>query len=293
MKLKTPSLMLLGLLALGISVVSCTNRTEKNAIEASDAASGCDINNFEIYEEFKTASAAYLCKDDTTFGADTKVYTTASITVQWPRRFGDSDVKSLQDTILAHTFVTPKASVDSCIVDFISRPIGFGEYALEKVDFEPVFDETTRVLSTNTSVKSVGFCEKYVVFKVEHDEYRGGNHPSYFASFINYDLKNKRVVNFNSLFKDNSDDQLLEILKQALISNYFCTNLEEVAEKSGIFISDLFVSHEVYLTGDEIVFFFNPYEIGPWVIGTVEIPVPVVTLADCLSDYGKQLYDIE
>ena len=292
MKLRKYSLMLLAMLTMGIIFASCTGRNSKSAIEASDAATGCDISNFEIYEEFKTASAAYLCKGDTTFGKSVKVYTTASISVQWPRRFGDSDVKSLQDTILAHSFVTPKASIDSCIVDFISRPIGYGEYALEKVDFEPVFDENTRVLSTNTSVKSVGFCEKYVVFKVEHDEYRGGAHPSYFASFINYDLKNKRVANFNSLFKDNCDAELLEILKQSLISNYFCANLDEVAEKSGIFINDLFVSHEIYLTGDEVVFFYNPYEIGPWAIGTVEIPVPVATLSECLSDYGKQLYDI-
>ena len=81
-------------------------------------------------------------------------------------------------------------------------------------------------------------------------------------------------------------------MKQSLLSNYFCSSLDEVAEKSGIFINDLFVSHEIYLTGDEVVFFFNPYEIGPWAIGTVEIPVPVATLSECLSDYGKQLYDI-
>ena len=152
MKLRKYSLMLLAMLTMGIIFVSCTGRNSKSAIEASDAATGCDISNFEIYEEFKTASAAYLCKGDTTFGKSVKVYTTASISVQWPRRFGDSDVKSLQDTILAHSFVTPKASIDSCIVDFISCPIGYGEYALEKVDFQPVFDENTRVLSTNTSV---------------------------------------------------------------------------------------------------------------------------------------------
>ena len=194
---------------------------------------------------------------------------------------------------MAHSFVTPKASIDSCIVDFISCPIGYGEYALEKVDFQPVFDENTRVLSTNTSVKSVGFCEKYVVFKVEHDEYRGGAHPSYFASFINYDLKNKRVLTYANIFRPGSDDALLPILQDALLQNYYAESMDEVAQKSGIFVSDLFVSHEVYLTGEEIVFFYNPYDIGPWAIGTVEIPVPVSSLAECLSDYGKALYDFE
>ena len=283
---------LLTIVVIATMAAAC-NKPGKGAIADSDGANGGDISNYEIYEEFKTASANYLCEGDTTFGKDVKVYTTASISVQWPRRFGDADVKALQDTIIAHTFATPKASIDSCIVDFISKPVGYGESVLRRVDQTPVASDNVRVLSTNISVKSVGFCEKYVVFKVEHDQYTGGAHPNYFASYVNYDLKNKRVLTYANIFRPGSDDALLPILQDALLQNYYAENMDEVAQKSGIFVSDLFVSHEVYLTGEEIVFFYNPYDIGPWAIGTVEIPVPVSSLAECLSDYGKALYDFE
>lgn len=294
MKLLKTSLLVLGALCLSITFANCTKQnTPQTPIEASDSANGGDIDNYDIYEQFKTASAAYICVGDTTFGKDVTVYTTASVSVQWPRRFGDANVSALQDTILAHTFVTPKASVDSCIVEFISRPLGYGEYVLDKVDFAPVaYADSVRVLSTNTSVKSVGFCENYVVFKVEHDEYAGGAHPSYFASFINYDLKNQRVATFNSIFKENVDEALLEVLKQTLMANYYSTTLDEVAEKSGIFVNDLFLTHEIYLTGEDVVFFYNPYDIGPWAIGTVEVPVNITLLTDYLSDYGLQLFGL-
>ncbi|MGN0214688.1 MAG: RsiV family protein [Muribaculaceae bacterium] len=272
--------------------VSCT-KPNRGTIASSDSANGCDISNYDIYEEFKTASATYLCEGDTSFGKDVKVYTTASIAVQWPRRFGDADVKALQDTIIAHTFSTPKASIDSCIVDFISKPIGYGESVLKRVDRTPEATHDVRVLSNNISVKSVGFCEKYVVFKVEHDQYTGGAHSNYFASFVNYDLKNKRVLTFSNIFRPGIEEALMPVLQNALMLNYYADTMDEVAEKSGIFVSDLFVSHEVYLTGEEIVFFYNPYDIGPWAIGTVEIPVQVLELSEYLSDYGKALYDLQ
>ncbi len=279
------------MLMISMALFSCVKKSG-SAISDSDGATGSDIGNYEIYEEFKTGSSAYYCEGDSTFGDSVKVYTTASISVQWPRRFGDADVSALQDTILAHTFETPKASVDSCIVDFLSRPLGYGEGVLVKVDEVPYPDENNRVLSTNISVKTVGFCEKYVVFKIEHDEYAGGAHPNYFASFVNYDLKNKRVLTYATLFKENSEEGLLPILQQAMLDNYYCKTVEELEEKSGVFADDLFVSHEVYLTGDEVVFFYNPYDIGPWAIGTVEVPVPVSMLSEYLSEYGKALYDL-
>ena len=283
---------LLAIIVMATMAVAC-NKPDKGTIGNSDVATGGDISNYDIYEEFKTASADYLCEGDTTFGKDVKVYTTASIAVQWPRRFGNADVKALQDTLIAHTFATPKASIDSCIVDFISKPIGYGESVLRRVDQAPAPAADVRVLSNNITVKSVGFCEKYVVFKVEHDQYTGGAHSNYFASYVNYDLKNKRVLTYANIFRQGSDDALLPILQEALKQNYYTESLDEVAQKSGIFVDDLFVSHEVYLTGEEIVFFYNPYDIGPWAIGTVEIPVTVSALTEYLSDYGKALYDLE
>lgn len=283
---------LVAIMLLGASVASC-DKPKSNALADSESASSGDISNYAVYEEYKTASASYLCDGDTTFGKDATVYTTASISIQWPRRLGDSDVKALQDTIIAHTFTSPKASIDSCIVDFLSKPLGYGESVLKRVKDVPAASENVRVLSNNISVKSVGFCEKYVVFKVEHDQYSGGAHPNYFASFVNYDLRNKRVLTYANIFKPGSDEALLPILQNALKANYYTETLEEVEQKAGIFVNDLFVSHEVYLTGEEVVFFYNPYDIGPWAIGTVEIPVQVTDLADCMSDYGKALYDMK
>ncbi|MGM9803078.1 MAG: RsiV family protein [Muribaculaceae bacterium] len=284
--------LLCGITALAtVLVLGGCSKPQTNVLTQSDGANGCDISNYDIYEEYKTASATYLCEGDTTFGADVKVYTTAAIAVQWPRRFGDADVKALQDTIIAHTFSTPKASIDSCIVDFISKPVGYGESVLRRVDAVP--DEgpdKVRELFNSVEVKSVGFCEEFVVFRVYHSQYLGGAHGSYFTSYVNYDLKNKRVLTFNSLFKPNSDEALMPILKDTLLRNYYAETMSELEEKSGIFVDDLFVSHVIYLTGSEVVFVYNPYDIGPWAIGTVEIPVFVADLADCLTDYGKALF---
>lgn len=248
------------------------------------------IKNFEINEVYKTASAAYKCIGDTTYGDSVSVYTEVSANIQWPQKLGELNITSLQDSLMSQVFSSPEKTIDESIRKYISQPISYSDKGLMAVDKVPELGDLSRSYFRHVDLKTVGFCENFIVYKTFYSDYTGGAHGSHSTFFVNYDLKNNKVLNYDDIFMAGSQDSLLTIIKQALCDQYYAKNLDALAEVSGIFTGDIFVTHNVYLTGYNIVFYFNPYEIGPWCIGDVEVKIPVAQLSDYLKPDVRGLY---
>lgn len=269
-----------------LTATSCTK-----ASKASDESNETpEICNFAIGETFKTAAACYRCVGDTTFGADTEVFSARSVSIQWPEKFGNNDLKGLQDSLLASVFDSRPAPIDKAIGYFITHPMGYGDYTLEKVDSMPEASASVRVLTQDIRCHTVGFCERYIVYKIEEQGYMGGAHSSYGARFVNYDVKRNNVLDFDEIFTAGNEAILLDVLKASLCDLFYAGSLSELAEKSGIFTDQIFLTHNVYLTGNNIVFYYNPYDIAPWAVGPIEVPIPVYNLDQYLTDEARDLF---
>ena len=273
---------ILGIITL-LCTSACGNSGKADAGTNADTRQGA-IKNFAINETFKTASASYLCEDDTTFGDDVAVYTTRTVSVQWPERFGDNDLSCLHDSLLSAVFDSKPAEIDAAIGDYLTHPIGFGDHKLARVDSLPdVGYDRMRELWQKVSCHTVGFCESYIVYKIEHSEYRGGAHPTYTVSFLNYDITGNNVLDFNEIIQPGNDEIVLDVIKASLCDQYYATSLDELAQKSGIFTDQIFLTHNVYLTDSSIVFYYNPYDIAPWAVGPVVVEVPTYNLDQYLT----------
>lgn len=271
---------ILSIIALLAAATSCGNASKTEA--TADGSQQGAIRNFVINETFKTATATYLCQGDTTFGSDVAVYTTRSVSVQWPERFGDNDMACLHDSLLSAVFDSKPAEIDAAIGDYLAHPIGYGDYKLVKADSVPYAGaDAVRELTQSVRCHTVGFCDSYIVYRIEHTEYRGGAHSSYSAMFLNYDIAHNNVLDFGEIFLAGNDDAILSAVKTSLCDQYFAATLEELAEKSGIFTDQIFLTHNVYLTDSSIVFYYNPYDIAPWAVGPIEVEVPWY----CLDEY--------
>lgn len=252
------------------------------------------ISNFEMGEVYKTASSFYKVKGDTTFGRDVAVYTVADVSLQWPVKFGDNDVSALQDSLLSRAFGVKGVGADDAIKLFLSKPIGYGDYDLEVADPDAVVLDwdSTRLYSRNLTVSSIGFCEDFIVFKIDYDEYSGGAHPNYFCSYVNYDIHSNRTLFFNDIFEPGHDRQLLEIITQGLLDKYYATSLSDLEDKAGIFTEAIHVSSDVYITSASVVFHYNPYDIAPWASGVIDVEVPIYSLLDFLTPEVRSLYRV-
>lgn len=248
------------------------------------------IDDFEIGEVYKTAKMSYKLVGDTTYGKGVSVYNTTSVTMQWPTRFGNNDVKALQDSLMLIVLDTTGIDINSAINHYISKPWWEGGGKPELVADVPAVSDSVRILERNVKMSSVGFCDTYMVFRIDYYEDFGGAHPNYYSHFLNYDIKNNKLLYYKDVFKPGTDAALLEVVKQGLCKKYMAGSLEELGEKSGIFIDQINVSREIYLTGDNVVFHYNPYAIGCWAAGTIDLEVPAYELLDYLTDTAKTLY---
>ena len=259
------------------------------AVAALSLTSAAKVENFEVNQVFKTGQSVFHILDQ---NAEQDTYTMASVALQWPLRFGDNDLTALQDSLLMLTF-GETGNPDEVIENYLQHPQGYGDKVLDLIDDLPAEAVgQAMVLSNSVSVSSVGFCERYIVYKVDNYEYSGGAHPNLYSHFLNYDIKNNRVLDFNDIFVENSEEALLKIVTQHLLGNYFAESLEELGEKSGIFTDQIFVSRNVFLIGDSIIFHYNPYDIAPWSEGIISVKVPVYELRRLLTPEVRELYNL-
>lgn len=259
------------------------------AVAALSLTSAAKVENFEVNQVFKTGQSVFHILDQ---NAEQDTYTMASVALQWPLRFGDNDLTALQDSLLMLTF-GETGNPDEVIENYLQHPQGYGDKVLDLIDDLPAEAVgQAMVLSNSVSVSSVGFCERYIVYKVDNYEYSGGAHPNLYSHFLNYDIKNNRVLDFNDIFVENSEEALLKIVTQHLLGNYFAESLEELGEKSGIFTDQIYVSRNVFLIGDSIIFHYNPYDIAPWSEGIISVKVPVYELRRLLTPEVRELYNL-
>ena len=97
------------------------------------------------------------------------------------------------------------------------------------------------------------------------------------------------MLMFNDIFAPGNEDGLLEVLTQALLDKFYASSVEDLARKTDIYADRLFASRDVYLTGEEVVFHYNPYDIAPWSAGEIDVAVPAVLLLDFLTPEALDL----
>ena len=259
------------------------------ALAAFTVAAMAQIKNFETTSMYKTATRTYLAQDTVLAGDEgDAIYSVVGVGLQWPVKFGDNDVSALQDTILMRAFGVKDISVDEAINEYLSQPAGREELTLNVV---ADIDEARcgQRLMKRVDVSSVGFCERYIVFECGYFEYKGGDHPNYFSHYINYDIERNKMLMFNDIFAAGTEERLKEVVIQAILDKFYATSLEDLYQKTEIH-NDFNVSRDIYLTGNEVVFHYNPYEIAPWAYGAIDVPIPFFLLADFLTPEAADLF---
>ncbi len=257
------------------------------AIAMTAMAASPVVGNFEISEVYKTAGMNF--KATGVQGVD--VYVTTRVSMQWPTKFGDNDIRALQDSLIACAFNGRFSSADAAIADFVSTPAGYTDYAMKEVDEIPV-DSATQVYQQCLDVWTVGFCDRYIVYRFDYLVDYGGAHPNRYSRFLNYDISKNSVLNFSDIFNPGTDSTLLTAVHHALQLKYFAPDDSTLAANSGIFPDQLMVSRNVILDGDGITFHYNPYDIAPWSAGAISVTIPAWVLRHELTPRARELYGL-
>lgn len=274
-----PKYRLIGLPIL-VLLAACGGKTSST----EEAEMSEDINEFTVGQKFLYADKNY--RVDTDYGT---VYLQMSTSVQWPDELGAYDIAALQESLIRKAYrdsasVTVKEAIKKYIED---TSIVDGAIDVVAVDSLPA-DSMTYFSSVTANVLDID--ESMVTYQIVGSTYLGGAHPMTGVRPFTYDFAEGKVLDISNIFlPDTPTDSVMPIITGALARQMGIpvSSLED----AGIFVNQLTYPGRPYITNNVLYFHYDPYEIGPYSLGNVDVAVYPFEIDRFLAPGVKKLFN--
>ncbi len=115
--------------------------------------------------------------------------------------------------------------------------------------------------------------EEHFLLHVEVSEFMGGAHPNYYAIVENYKLSNGQIISAEEVL---NADSLYDRAERAFRQKFGLAAGDDLNAAGFMFPEGRFVVAEnIALRTDSITLIYNPYEIAPWSMGSIELSLAV------------------
>jgi hypothetical protein len=131
-----------------------------------------------------------------------------------------------------------------------------------------------------------------MVYQVDYGEYTGGAHGIYMTTFLNLDLQRLSPIRLDDLFDGDYKAALTELLWSQLLTDNKLKNREEAEDMGYASTGNLEPTENFYLSDKGITFYYNIYEITPYVMGPVSITLPYDAVRPLLRDSIAKAYNL-
>ena len=116
--------------------------------------------------------------------------------------------------------------------------------------------------------------------------FMGCSHGLVTIYYLNFNLKNGKLITESDLFMKNSTKKLTELIKKRTVEqSREDESLEPIKnlEKPDYWIDAIKPNGNFYITDESLNYVFNPYEIGPYYLGITEVRIPYERLKNILK----------
>ncbi|MCH6235905.1 DUF3298 and DUF4163 domain-containing protein [Cognataquiflexum rubidum] len=151
--------------------------------------------------------------------------------------------------------------LDSAVTTFLDSYVAFREDFDSPQEWEITVD--SKVTFQSPTLISIVF---------DTFSFTGGAHPNTYKMYLNFDVGKNAPMKNDELILDKKG---LLTLAETKFKDYHDVPDSVSLEKDGSFFlendKDFFLPAAMGFEGEEFVLFFNPYEIGPYVMGSTEL----------------------
>ena len=118
----------------------------------------------------------------------------------------------------------------------------------------------------------VQLCNTLILtYRIDYNEYTGGAHGIYMSTFLNLDLKTLSPIHLGDLFEGDYKEALTDLLWKQLMADNNVSTRQELEDMGYATTGDLEPIENFYLDPTGITFYYNVYEIAPYVMGATKI----------------------
>lgn len=282
MKKQTVSLLVLLLAASGF-FFSCGNTVNKNA-------GALEFDSIQVNE------TAHL------FGDTAKP--ACNIVINFTYADKSSDVR-LKDSLNAYFLslcfgdkymaMAPEGAVEQYTGKYIS------DY---RNDLESMYKKDEQEKEDESSIESWYSYYKYIksqvqlytkhllVYRYRYEEFTGGAHGIYMTTFLNIDLRTLSPIRLDDLFVSDYEGALTDLLWNQLMADNKVATRQELEDLGYATTGNLEPTENFYLGKEGITFYYNVYDIAPYVMGPVQITLPYEMVQHLLSNDSMILNEV-
>lgn len=137
------------------------------------------------------------------------------------------------------------------------------------------------------------YIKHLLVYRIDYNEYTGGAHGIYMSSFLNMDLRTLSPIRLDDLFVGGYNEALTDLLWNQLMADNKVTTRQELEDLGYATTGELEPTENFYLSKEGITFYYNVYDIAPYVMGPVQITLPYEMMQHLLSDDTMVLNEVK
>ena len=119
------------------------------------------------------------------------------------------------------------------------------------------------------------------------DYYEGGAHGINQLITFNFDLTTGKLITLSDVFAPGYEKQLKSTLLKALKSKTGLNSMNELKDAGYLYSMDIFPSENFILNDETITFVYNPYEIAPYAVGSIELIITYSEVSKILNPSFK------
>lgn len=133
------------------------------------------------------------------------------------------------------------------------------------------------------SLEAIGKIEFHKTFanlQIDNYSFFGGAHPNYHSQYTNFDTKTGKVLSYSDVVQD------MEAFKKLAEEGFANAMKEKTGEDEYLYLfgdSGFSLGENFKLGKEAIEILYNPYEAGPYVLGSTEVILPYSELKDIIK----------
>ena len=114
---------------------------------------------------------------------------------------------------------------------------------------------------------------KYLSIEDSLSDYSGSAHPNYSNRYITFDKKTGRKISLKNIANCSTKEFTLKVIKRLnkKLPKEYLSDFNESYKP--YLLNYKFKDYQFYIKNDKLHIFFNPYEIGPYSMGVMDIVV--------------------
>jgi hypothetical protein len=135
------------------------------------------------------------------------------------------------------------------------------------------------IINSHTQTGSKGT----LVYLADLNYCEGGDHSVNQQVVMNFEAKTGRLLNIRDVFIEGFEEQLKPLLLKALQEKTGFDTVKALKDNGYLNNSDIYVPENFILGSDAITFIYNPDEIAPYTVGTIELTIAYAAIDRLLS----------